>query len=128
MNRAEAARLLVRVSAVDRREVTDLMVVAWEEVLAEVPYEAAVDALVAHRREEPGVWVEPGHLAQRAGAALSRDFRADSVSEDRRLVFEALGGAQSAWPVDAIDQELAIRGLYEERAMRALEEKKDEEQ
>jgi hypothetical protein len=48
MNKIEVAKLLARASAVDGRRVTEETVAAWWELLADVEYDAAVEALKSH--------------------------------------------------------------------------------
>jgi hypothetical protein len=72
MDSRETEMLLVRASAIDHRAVNDMIVVAWQEVLADVSYQDGVLALVEHRRSQPGVYLEPGHLVQALRVARQR--------------------------------------------------------
>lgn len=63
---------MVRASAIDSRTVTDLMAAAWQQVLADVPYDAGVQALIEHRRNSPGAYLEPGHIVQGIRQARER--------------------------------------------------------
>ena len=64
MNSKEAHQLLIRASAIDSRRISEPVVIAWQEVLADVAYEDAVRALIEHRRSAPAVYLEPGHIVQ----------------------------------------------------------------
>ena len=66
MDHRETEQLLILASAIDSRRVTNVMVSAWQAVLADVAYTDAEVALVAHRRAQPGVYLEPGHIVQQA--------------------------------------------------------------
>lgn len=64
MDIQETEQLLIRASAVDSRQIEDEIVVAWQEILADVTYENGIRGLIAHRRNYPGVYLEPGHILQ----------------------------------------------------------------
>jgi len=72
MNTRETHLLLVQASAIDSRRVTELMITAWQQILANVPFEDGVNALIEHRRTAPGVYLEPGHIVQQARIARAR--------------------------------------------------------
>jgi len=69
MDLRETHALLVRASAIDSRTVSEPMVAAWQEVLADTSYQDGVRALTEHRRTQPGVYLEPGHLVQQVRVA-----------------------------------------------------------
>lgn len=73
MNHDETEALLIRASVIDSRKITPSMVDVWQEILANVDFTAAKAALVAHRREHPGVYLEPGHIRQQVIVALDRE-------------------------------------------------------
>jgi RimJ/RimL family protein N-acetyltransferase len=62
MNRAETARLLLFCTANDAREPTETDVLAWHDMLAPIPFEKALEAARRHYRQQPDVWLKPGHL------------------------------------------------------------------
>lgn len=66
MNRTETAQLLTAVAAFDRRTIGDMDVMAWQSVLAAVPYEDALLAVKAWYAEKTE-WIMPAHV--RAGVA-----------------------------------------------------------
>lgn len=65
MNHHDIIDLLTTVRAGDNRTVGQGDVEMWLAVIADVPKAFAMDAVIAHRRERPGVWLEPGHIAER---------------------------------------------------------------
>jgi hypothetical protein len=68
MNRDEIVDLLTAVAVGDHRTVGQTDVDLWHAVLNDIPKDAAIVALVEHRREQPGVWLEAGHIYQRVRA------------------------------------------------------------
>lgn len=93
MNRAEAAAIYAKASLIDHRRADDpqaaaAAVLAWHEILADLTFEDANRALIQFRREQPGVYLEPGHLVQ-ISAPWRRDRarrqRAASVDSPERL-------------------------------------------
>ena len=70
MNKTEVAKLLTRASAVDNRIVTEETVEAWYEILGDVYYPAAVDAVNEHFKTSTE-YLLPGHIV--AGARRSQE-------------------------------------------------------
>ena len=64
MLRSQVARLLAKATVVDNRTVDEFTVEAWHEILHDVDYDDAMTALTDHRRNKPGVWLEPGHIIE----------------------------------------------------------------
>ena len=95
MDLQETEQLLIRASAVDSRQIEDEIVAAWQEILADVSYDKAVRGLIAHRRNHPGVYLEPGHVLQ-------------GMREERRQREETTGlhpapPPGKRWAVDVIE-------------------------
>lgn len=65
MNKSDVVDVLTMVAAGDRRTVGDADVQMWHLVIGDIPKDFALSAVVAHRRDRPGVWIEPGHIAER---------------------------------------------------------------
>jgi hypothetical protein len=84
MNKADVVDVLSFVQAGDRRTVGEGDVEMWFLVVAEVPKDFAISAVVAHFRDRPGVWLEPGHIFQRW-----RDHRRDQLSREDDAAREA---------------------------------------
>ena len=67
MIRAEMVQLLARVQVQDKRQVDQLIVDDWLDLIGDMGLEQALNALRRFRRERPGVYLEPGHLLELAG-------------------------------------------------------------
>lgn len=68
MTRDEVIDLLAIVQAVDGRDVSTPDIAIWLQILGDQTRDACTDAVMAHRREQPGVWLEPGHILGRVKA------------------------------------------------------------
>ena len=78
MTITETSRLLGVIQAIDNRHVDDLTVTAWHDLLGDVNYPDAYEAVRQHRRSHPDVYLTPGHVL--AGAKRIRSTRiADTV-------------------------------------------------
>ncbi len=65
MDNSDIIDLLTIVSVADKRTVGEADVVLWHQLLGHLDKDDCTDAIMAHRREQPGVWLEPGHIAVR---------------------------------------------------------------
>jgi len=63
MDLRQTGQLLVRASVVDNRRVEEETIHAWHEVLADVDYTDAVDALLEHRRTSTE-YLLPAHITR----------------------------------------------------------------
>lgn len=68
MNRSEAAQLLGLAAAADRRTIGDADVLTWADLLHDVAFEDARQALHEHYRQETR-WVMPADIRKRVKAA-----------------------------------------------------------
>lgn len=68
----EAFQLLTLASARDNRSVTPEVAAVWADDLHDVTAEEGREALRAHYREKPDVWLMPGHIVEQA-KRLRRD-------------------------------------------------------
>lgn len=66
MNRDDVIDVLTVVAAATRRTVGNADVQVWCGVIGHLPKQLALDAVVQHFKNKPGVWLEPGHVV--AGA------------------------------------------------------------
>lgn len=92
MQRDDVIDLLAIVQATDNREVGPVDVNVWAKIIGHLDRDECTDAIMAHRREQPGVWLEPGHIAARV-KARHRD-RYDRMDPDERAV--AIADAEAA--------------------------------
>jgi len=96
LNEAQTTQLLSLISVIDGRHIDLIVVRAWMDVLGDLPQWAVADALTKFRRDQPGVWLEPGHLYKMAHpvvvanrqaqeqATLMR-FQPEPISRDTRM-------------------------------------------
>jgi len=62
MNVRETARVLAKAAAVDNRDVSEVNVMAWHEIIGDLDLAECLEAVARHRRDSPGVYLEPGHV------------------------------------------------------------------
>ena len=72
MTLTEMAQLLTFAAAVDSRKVTDPMVLVWHQIIGDLDYGVACVALQEHRRNCPGVYLEPGHILSQVKIAVAK--------------------------------------------------------
>lgn len=82
MDRGDVVDLLTIVQMGDRRTIGDPDISFWLGMLGPYDREECCDAIEAHRREQPGVWLEPGHVIGRV-RAMHRD-RLDRMDPEER--------------------------------------------
>ncbi|WGD36824.1 hypothetical protein [Lysinibacter sp. HNR] len=82
MTKEEISRLLVRASAIDNRQVTPLAIEAWWEVLEQVDYGDAVEAL-RRFRQASDAWLQPAHIMAGVRALWSEHARARRIAASR---------------------------------------------
>lgn len=84
MNRNEMIDVLSVVAAATRRTIGEADVTIWMGVCGDVPKPFALEAIRGHMRDQPGVWLEPGHIYQRWKA-----FRLDELARESREARDA---------------------------------------
>lgn len=83
----EVGQLLVHAQAVDNRQIEEITILEWNELVADLDLQTAVEALRMHRRESKE-WVTPFHIhanAERirvAGLGSQRDEWGNTVETD----------------------------------------------
>lgn len=83
MNRDDVIDVLSVVAAATRRTVGEMDVQIWGAVIGDLDKHQAIKAVEDHLREKPGVWLEPGHIAERVKAC--RREAADKAHTQRVL-------------------------------------------
>jgi hypothetical protein len=81
MDRDEIIDLLTIVQASDQRTVGDPEIKVWHELLGRYDRDDCVDAIMWHRRERPGVWLEPGHVVARVRAVIQDRYERADVDD-----------------------------------------------
>ena len=91
MNRDDVIDVLTAVVAADRRTVGHADVDIWRAVIGDIPKDLALQAVRDHLREQPGVWLEPGHVYQRARVFMRDQLEREpaELREARQAVLEA---------------------------------------
>ncbi|WP_213452870.1 hypothetical protein [Rhizomonospora bruguierae] len=79
MNVAEAAAVLAKAAAFDRRTVGDADILAWHEILADVAVDDALAAVAAHYRDTRD-WLMPSDVIR-----LARKVRAERRERSEAL-------------------------------------------
>lgn len=97
MNQQDAFKLLTRASAIDNRKVTDLAAAVWSDTLPDMAYDEAKGLMDEFRRENPDVYLAPGHLVKQKKIRLTRE------REIRGLHPAPPPGKR--WAVDAIEHD-----------------------
>jgi hypothetical protein len=76
MNKAECKELLVAISAIDNRKITQETLDGWSDILRNIPLDVALEAHRMARKSEAVGYLEPKHIvsyAREAAFALDRD-------------------------------------------------------
>lgn len=66
MLKSEVAKILAFAQGADRRQINELSVEVWHELIGELPYDRAMDAVRGHYREESRP-IYPADIRDRAG-------------------------------------------------------------
>lgn len=98
MQRSQTARLLAKAQLIDNRTVDELTIEAWHEVMADVDYDDAMEALSVHRRTSTD-WVMPAHIV--TGVKAIRKARLNTGT--------AIDGIPDADPDDVVAYLDALR-------------------
>jgi len=93
MDKREVEQLLIIASGIDRRQISEPMILAWYDALADMPYPVAVAALREHRRESTE-YVQPAHIVARA--RRSDVERAEAEDREQRRAWLAERGLDEA--------------------------------
>lgn len=62
MNIEQTGALLAEVQLIDNRRVDEATLMYWHGLIGDLGYAEASEAVVMHRRERAGVYLEPGHV------------------------------------------------------------------
>lgn len=98
MNRDDVIDVLSVIAAHDRRTIGEADVILWQNVIGELPVDTALKAVRDHIREEPGVWLESGHVYRRARGFIRDQLERepDEVREARQAVLGVKAAADDA--------------------------------
>lgn len=98
MNKQEVAVLLREVAVTDKRTVGPPDVEVWSAILTDdIPLGFARQAVIAHFREKPEFWLNPGHIVERW-----RAYRRDQLDREEDAAREARQAALDARNVEVL--------------------------
>jgi hypothetical protein len=100
MNKQEIAVLLTEISVTDKRTVGPPDVEVWSAILTDdIPLGFARQAVIAHFREKPEFWLNPGHIVERW-----RAYKRDQLAREPDEMREARQAELDARLQEAIDE------------------------
>ena len=111
MSAEDMGRVLAKCASYDRRKVGESDIIAWLQVLGDLPYDDCVAAVIAHYGETTD-WIMPAHIRQR-------------VKEARKQRIKEAGGVPAP-PPELLDDPPAYRAALRAAAV-ALADGRDPE-
>ena len=78
--------VLSAITAIDRRTVGENDVIVWHRIIGDLPKDLALQAVLNHARDCPGVWLEPGHVV--AGVRAIRRDQYERQTLEERAAYE----------------------------------------
>lgn len=100
MTKNDVVDVLTAIAVGDRRTVGKTDVELWNRIIGDLPKDLAMQAVVDHFADCPGVWLEPGHVKQRV-RAIRRDI-ADRESDEQRMYRQEVLASKAAAEVRSI--------------------------
>lgn len=104
MQRSEAAALISRIVAFDRREADGLTVDAWFDIIGHLDYQPAYQAVLSHYRAPGAYPIRPGEVIERVAQRRRDEHRqalADLATRHHAELMQWLGAegaeAQQRW-------------------------------
>lgn len=117
MNRNDVIDVLTVVAGATRRTIGEADVDVWQAVIGELPVMGMVrgekinmpfKAVRDHLAEQPGVWLEPGHVYQRVRAMIREEL--DREPESVRTARQEALAAKAAEDVAALAERKGLPG------------------
>jgi len=116
VNAAETGELLAKCASYDRRKTADGDVIAWLQVLGDLPYADCEAAVIAHY-SETAEWIMPAHVRHRVREAQLQRMQDTEIPPPPRELLDDPAAYRAALRAAAI----AIRdGRDPELAMQAI--------
>lgn len=109
MNREAMARVLAFVQLGDNRNVDALVLDYWMQIVGDLDFETAMNAVIRFRRERPGTYLEPGHLLELAGVVAETRALGRSHDEIMRDLYLERAGITVAEAEAMSAEQLAAR-------------------
>lgn len=129
MNAEETSRLLAKCASFDRRKVGEADVIAWLQVLGDLPYDDCTAAVIGHYGETAD-WIMPAHIRQRVKRVREARITAAKIpapppelTNDPDAYSAALHAARVA-AADGRNPETAVQ-LVADRNRREIEAPRD---
>lgn len=94
MNIQETNQLLIRIQVIDNRQIGDSTVIAWHELVGDLDYGQAVEAVKLHQRESTA-YLTPAHVRANVERILLAGLGAREDEWGNEI--EADTSALSAW-------------------------------
>lgn len=79
MTPAELVKVLVRVQADDNRDIGQVTVASWQQIIGHLDFQDAIAAVVMHRQESTD-WLMPAHVLRNAARVRARRERVERVN------------------------------------------------
>ena len=92
MNAEDTSRLLAKCASYDRRKIGEADVIAWFQVLGDLPYDDCIAAVIGHYTDTTE-WLMPAHVRRRVRDIRDRRLEATEIPEPPR----ELAGNPPAW-------------------------------
>lgn len=111
MNKTQTAQMLTIASMVDSRTVAPETVEAWHEILGDLDFDMAREAMTRHRRESTD-YLMPAHIVAHY----------NQIEKERRALIrraERVGLIEKGWPVEKPIPSSVATGIEEHEADRA---------
>lgn len=126
MNIEQTAHVLAKAAALDNRNQSDAAILAWHEVIEDLDYRDALEAVAVHRRESTD-YLMPVHV-RRIADRLRRERCEGEFEDDRRRELAAY--AEHAGPLTDRTEDIQalvsqIRSVLPEGDVRALHPRRE---
>lgn len=89
----ECKSVLTKIQLGDNRQVDRLVILEWFDNIGQLDYQDAIDAVRAHRQNEPDKYLSPGHII--AQVKRQRQGQADTTPEHYK---ELMSGERRSAP------------------------------
>jgi hypothetical protein len=96
MDRDDVIDLLTIIAQIDNRSIGDPEIVIWQELIGRYAKDDCLQAIMDHRSQEPGVWLEPGHVVKRVRAAVNDRYERSGLDSPERRALEQAGENKGA--------------------------------
>lgn len=116
------ARVLAFVQLGDNRHVDALVLDYWMQIVGDLDFETAMNAVIRFRRERPGTYLEPGHLLELAGVVAETRALGRSHDEIMRDLYLERAGITVAEAEAMSAEQLAARLAEVKPAIASVDE------